>query len=59
MFITLDGEGKMIYFTSDLHLGHYNVLKHRPSFADIDEIAAWADSAPWQEYAGRDHHSFD
>lgn len=28
----------MIYFTSDLHLGHYNVLKHRTSFADIDEM---------------------
>lgn len=37
----------MIYFTSDLHFGHINILRHcdRP-FADIDEmdrelIARW------------------
>ena len=28
----------MIYFTSDLHLGHCTVLKHRPEFGSIDEM---------------------
>ncbi|SCW52348.1 Calcineurin-like phosphoesterase superfamily protein [Ruminococcaceae bacterium YRB3002] len=28
----------MIYFTSDLHLGHRTVLKHRTDFATIDDM---------------------
>ncbi len=28
----------MIYFTSDLHLGHQTVLKNRPQFRDTDEM---------------------
>ena len=28
----------MIYFTSDLHLGHATVIKHRHDFADINEM---------------------
>ncbi len=30
----------MIYFTSDLHLGHASILKHRSGFNDIDEMNA-------------------
>ena len=27
-----------ILFTSDLHLGHKNILSNRPEFSDIDEM---------------------
>jgi len=28
----------MQYFTADLHLGHTNILKHRPQFKNIEEM---------------------
>lgn len=27
-----------IFFTSDLHLGHVNIVKYRPGFSDVDDM---------------------